>query len=215
VRHEGRRVRRRRLAKAATPAMTSHEICADRGSAPFAMAQPPLLPAGLEPASGRASGAGGAASGGPPESVPASLPPDPALHLLVLVSHTGLLEGQSVLFSHSTHEPFEHTSPPGLPAQSPLLVQASHVPDPHTGLGFLHCDALSHLQVCVAMSHDSDPQSAFVTHCTHAPVDVSQTPVVHSPLEHARHVREAPSQMGLSPEQFMSLTQPTHVNVSE
>lgn len=178
-----------------------------------AIAQPPLLPVVVPPSEPPESGFFTPESvGGPPESVPASSPL-PATHLFVFLLHTGVGAEQLVSDVHSTHDPPEQALPAGLPLQSPSFLHASQVlPEPQTGVGFLHSELPVHWHVWVVVSHVSDPQSELFRHPTHAPDDVSQTSGEQSELDaHARQVCVPVSQIGVVPEQSVLRTQPTQM----
>jgi len=180
-----------------------------------AIEQPPLMTRVPPPSPAESLFTPESTGGGPDPSLPASTPPPP-VHLFVFALHTGVPAGQSELFTHSTHDPPEHTLPPGLPAQSPLLLQGSQVfPDPQTGAGFEHPELLSHWHVWVEGLQVSVPQSELEMHCTHAPVAVSQRAPPQSVLEvHLRQVSEVSSQNGVDAGQSVPTTHSAQVNVT-
>lgn len=178
--------------------------------------QPPPLPMVVPPSEPPESDlfAPESPGGGLPESAPPS-EPLPATHRWVFSLQTGVGPEQFALVAHSTQDPLEQAPPAGLPVQSPSVLQATQVlAEPQTGVGLLHSASVVHWQVWVATSHVSEPQSELFRQPTQAPDDVSHTLGEQSGFDvQARQACVPVSQMGVSPEQSVSRTHPTQMDL--
>jgi hypothetical protein len=131
----------------------------------------------------------------------------------------GAVDGQSVLFRHTTHAPSGLQSFPGWLAQSALLRHATQldVGALQRGVSPEHCASVvqpgRHVKSCGSHTGRAAPQSELSVHWTHWPSATRQRGLSAGQsafVAHATHCDDVGSHTLFGAWQFMDDTQPTH-----